>query len=66
LGVDDAEDPIDVGEAEDILHRGTQPEENKLLLESLRVLEYLDQRGDAGAIDIAKRLQINRKPLCLP
>ena len=39
-------------------HRGAQSEQHEFLIQTLRVLEYLDQGRDSGTIDVPDGLQV--------
>ena len=62
FAIENLENPEEVCHFQDIMNRPANSEQEEVLLQVPRLLQRLDQRGDAGAVDIPDRAHIQRKP----
>src|ERR1051325_6682193 len=51
-----------IGQFQDIMNGSTQPKENEILLQVPRLLQYLNQGGDAGTVDVAHAGHVQGNP----
>src|ERR1700688_28778 len=58
LSLKDPENPDHMSQPKNLLHRGAQAEQHELLVQTLRVLEHLDEGRDSGTIDVLYGLQV--------
>src|SRR5580704_2195369 len=58
LGIENLEDPHDMGEPKNLFHGRAQPEQNEFPFQALRILERLDQCCDSGTIDVPYGRQV--------
>src|SRR6266849_4657211 len=63
LSIEDPEYPDHMREPKNLLHRGAEAEQHELLVQTLRVLEHLDEGRDSGTIDVPDGLQVQSELL---